>query len=243
MLLDDCHISFLNLNHRTDRLAHMQAELDRVGIVAKRMKGNVFNSFDLSNPKLYTMLQRTPGAIGCHYGQVSIMEESLARKKHAFVMEDDLVFCSDIKERLTHIEGFLNSHPWDIFWLGGTYHTDYPYWHNKSHHQLRQCNCSLNRDYEITEDPRIVRTYGAFSTFAYIVNVNSIEKILRMLEENIHFSIGIDFLFIYLQPQLFTYAFNPGCVKQIDNVSDIGTGITYFSGFSKLGPHWWADKL
>jgi hypothetical protein len=55
-------------------------------------------------------------------------------------------------------------------------------------------------------------------------------------------SMGIDWLFILLQPNLKTYAFNPGCVKQIDNKSDIGDW-TQFSAFSNLGAHWWADTI
>jgi hypothetical protein len=54
---------------------------------------------------------------------------------------------------------------------------------------------------------------------------------------------GIDWLFIYLQPWLNTYAFNPGMVKQIDNQSDIGKGMTIFSNFSKLGKHWYQETL
>jgi len=78
------------------------------------------------------------------------------------------------------------------------------------------------------------RTYGAFCTYAYVVNVKSIEKILNLFDEHLHTSIGIDWLFIKLQPQLKCFAFVPGSVKQMDNKSDIGTGMTIFSGFSKL---------
>jgi hypothetical protein len=91
----------------------------------------------------------------------------------------------------------------------------------------------------------MLRTYGCFSTHAYIVNVNSIEKILNLLDQHIPTSIGIDYSFIKMQPSLKTYSFVPGCIKQMDNQSDIGNGITVYSGFSRLNGteensmYWW----
>jgi hypothetical protein len=64
-----------------------------------------------------------------------------------------------------------------------------------------------------------------------------------MLKQAIRGSIGIDYSFIKLQPYLKTFAFVPGCVKQMDNQSDIGNGMTFFSGFSKLGPYWYQDRM
>ena len=60
---------------------------------------------------------------------------------------------------------------------------------------------------------------------------------------HVSISMGIDWLFILLQPYLKTFAFVPGCVKQMDNLSDIGQGITRFSGFAILGPHWFRDRM
>jgi hypothetical protein len=111
------------------------------------------------------------------------------------------------------------------------------------------CSAQLGRDFEKTSDERIVRTFGAFCTYAYVVNVKSAQKILDLLDSNMHFSIGIDWLFIKLQPQLKTFAFIPGSVKQMDNISDIGTGMTMFSGFSRLNGseansrYWYQEKM
>lgn len=243
LMLNNCYASFVNLDHRKDRLKHMEKELSRIGIQAQRTRGLLPIECQIDSPKVQVMRRRTPGAIGCHFSQVNVMKEALKQDKHAFVMEDDLIFCSDIQERLTHIENFLEGKEWDVFWLGGTFHVNPPYWHKAGHsHQLRDCECSLGKDAETTADPRIMRTYGAFSTFAYIVNKNSIQKILNQFDAHIHTSIGIDWLFIKLQPKLKTFAYVPGCVKQMDNMSDIGNGITKFSGFAMLGPYWWQDR-
>lgn len=243
--LDNCYCSFVNLRHRKDRYAHMLNELSRIGLQAKRFEAIdtsiSINSVNVNPVRVKKMLMRTPGAIGCHFSQVAVMQAAHSAGKHAFVMEDDLVFCGDFLRRIYYIDRFLESHEWDVFWLGGTYHINPAVWHTGTHPDMRESN--IGRDAELTEDPRILRTYGAFSTYAYIVNLSSIPKIIAMLDNKINESIGIDYLFIMLQPYLMTYAFAPGCVKQMDNQSNIGNGMTFFSHFNKLGAHWFADRM
>lgn len=243
MILDHTYCSFINLDHRVDRLNHMQSELSKAKINAVRTRGMLPNEYKGGSAYVQVMQRRTAGAIGCHFSQVAVMQEALKQGKHALVMEDDLVFCDDIQSRLSHITEFTNSNDWDVFWLGSTFHQN-PTWHKSvngvhSHPDMKgKCNCTLNKDVEKTEDERIVRTYGCWSTYAYIVNKNSIEKILAMFDESIHLSMGIDWLFILLQPRLKTFSYMPGCVKQYDNQSDIGKGITKFSAFQNLGRYW-----
>lgn len=243
------YASFVNLDHRDDRLRHMTAELARVGITAVRQRGIPWKETDYQNPKYKVMLNRTPGAIGCHESQCEVMRKAFEIGEHAFVMEDDLIFASDFQERLLYIENFLAGKEWDIFWLGATFHSP-AYWHPIGNSKMPpDCSANLGRDFANTEDPRIKRTYGAFCTYAYIVNYNSIKKVLGLLEKNIHESIGIDWLMVKLQPQMKCYAFVPGSVKQMDNRSDIGNGMTIFSGFRKLNGteensrYWFQDKI
>lgn len=239
---------YLNLDYRTDRGQHMEKEVHKLGIPVTRMPAKLPKDYDSNDPRFQVMLNRTPGALPCHMGQVEIMKEGAAQKKNILVMEDDLVICSDIQERLDYIERFINEQEpeFDIIWLGGTFHVGPPYWHNGLNPLLRESN--LGKDAERTNDPRMIRTYGAFSTFAYIVNYRHIDYILGLLEEHLHTSIGIDYLFIKIQPLLRTFCFVPGCVKQLDIRSDIGQGMTIFSGFAKLNgtiensKYWWADR-
>ncbi len=249
MLLDDCYISFVNMDHRRDRLDHMTAELSRINLNAVRTRGIPWQEVTAPRESIATMLNRTPGAIGCHFSQVSIMKEAKRLGKNAMVLEDDLIFCSDLHARLDYLEGWLSGKEWDVCWLGGTFHSP-AFWHKFGRSGMPpNCSANLGKDCETTDDPRIMRTYGAFSTHAYIVNGKSIDKILTLFDMHIHESIGIDHLFIRLQPQLKCYAFVPGMVKQMDNMSDIGTGMTIFSGFSKLNGtiensmYWWQDKM
>lgn len=241
------YASFVNLDSRPDRLDHMTKELARVDLTASRTRGRLPVEFD--SPKLSVMRNRTPGAIGCHFSQVQVMKDAYAHGNHALVMEDDLIFCSDIHDRLEYISKWTETHEWDVIWLGASFHVP-PFWHPHGRSKMNpDCSANLGRDCETTDDPRMIRTYGAFCTFAYIVNYESIPKILDLFEQHIHESIGIDWLFIKLQPQLKCFSFVPGCVKQMDGQSNIGTGKTIWSGFLKLNGTYensayvWQDKM
>lgn len=238
--ISDCYISYLNLDSRPDRRAQTEDEFKRAGITAVRTRGKLPNEFDLSDSKLQVMKNRTPGAIPCHYGQVEIMKEALRQNKSCIVFEDDIQMCSDIQERFKYIEKWTETHKFDVIWLNGTFHLP-AFWHTGKNPDLR--GAYLNRDAELTDDPRMIRTFGCFSTHAWIINKDSIQKILDLLEENVHLSMGIDWIMIRIQPQLLCYSFVPGCIRQYDNQSNIGNGITYYSSFASLGPHWYADKM
>lgn len=247
-MLDTCYISFCNLDHRLDRLEHMNKELDRVGIEAVRQRSFPWKEIP-PHSKYSLMYNRTPGAIGCLMSQVEVMKKADELLMNAMVLEDDLIFASDVHIRMAYIEDYLEDKSWDIFWLGGTFHSP-AFWHPKGPSGMRpDVSAHLGKDYDHTDDPRIKRTYGAFSTHAYIVNYHSIPKILSLIDKHVHESIGIDHLFLRVQPQLQCFAFVPGTVKQIDNMSDIGNGMTMFSGFSKLNGteensrYWWQDKM
>lgn len=248
-LIQDSYISYVNLDHRTDRIEHMKKQLDRVGLRAIRQRGFPWIETDHMNPKYLTMKNRTPGAIGCFLSQMEVMKKALEVGAHAWVMEDDLVFAADFNERIKYMGDFLDGREWDILWLGATFHSP-AFWHPVGRSGMPpDCSQQLGKDYERTDDPRIMRTYGAFCTYAYIVNKDSVQKVLDMLEDSISSSIGIDFSMIRMQPQLNCFAFVPGSVKQIDNQSDIGSGMTIFSGFSRLNGteensrYWYQDYM
>lgn len=249
-ILDRCYRAFVNMDHRTDRLVHMEKQLSTIGMTAERVRGKPYQEL-MHEKGIKTMLNRTPGAIGCHFSQVQVMENALSQFKHALVMEDDIIFCEDFNSRIDRISDFLDrrgSNEWDVFWLGGTFHSP-AFWHKKGQSGMDpNCSAQLGKDCEVVEG-RFMRTYGAFCTYAYIVNKHSIPKIFDLFDKHLHVSIGIDWLFIKLQPQLKCFAFVPGSVKQMDNQSDIGDGMTIFSGFSKLNgtiensKYWYQERI
>lgn len=248
-MIENLYWGFLNMDHRIDRLEHITKELGKVGIEATRHRGKKPSEYDLNDPKYRVMLNRTPGAIACHEGQVGIMKTAQSLGMHAAVLEDDVVFAIDMQERLSYIDNWSKTHSFDLIWLGGTVHVP-AFWHKIGASGMPP-NCSLQLGYDCraTDDPRMIRTYGAFSTYAYIVNYNSIQKVLDLLGGFMPQTIGIDFSHIALGNKIESYMFVPGCCKQIDNRSDIGTGDTIFSGFSKLNGtlensrYWFQEKI
>jgi len=220
----------------------MQAELDRVGIAAIRHEGIKTKGIEWNRDPYKRMYARTPGAIGCMLGQVEIMEAALAQGKHAFVMEDDLLFCDDFFDRFNIAAEFLDKTEWNILWLGGTVHYPQPWWHTVSHSEMPECHCTLNRDAEATDNQNMYRSYGSFSTHAYIVNYASISNFISELKLGMSTTIGIDYSAIRMAPAMNNYVFLPGMVIQKDNQSDIGNGWTRFSGFKNLGKHWFQKE-
>ena len=149
------------------------------------------------------------------------------------VLEDDAMLCSDFRQRLEYIHDNWHE-PWDIMYLGATYHTDPGgVWHKE-----------LGRDFELTDVKHIHRVYGAFSNQGYVINPDSAGNILDMVESLMAVSRGSDDALIKIQPELNCYSFTPGMVFQIDGQSDIGDGWTRFSHFREsLGPYVWSDRL
>lgn len=253
-LIKDSHIGFVNLDHRSDRLTSMRNQLSKIGLNAVRYAGVLPHERTEEKSVMHAMLRRKQvGALGCYLAQLDIIKDAQSLGKHAWVMEDDVVFCEDFIKRIYYIDHWMHSdtlisefvwqrkmtaipREWDIIWLGGTFHVNPPYWHKDL----------LGKDAETTDDPRMIRTFGSFCTYAYIINRNSIEKVLSLLKERVGDSIGIDHSMIMISPLLKTFAFVPGCCKQYDNLSDQipGSGdITTFSRFEKLGPYWYQERM
>jgi GR25 family glycosyltransferase involved in LPS biosynthesis len=240
-LIDDSYISYVNLEHRIDRFTSINAQLNKHGLRAHRTPGIYPHERTQEKSGMTAMLKRKQvGALGCFLAQMDVMREAYVQDKHAFVLEDDVVFCADLKKRLNYIDKWTETHYWDVIWLGGTFHVNPP-WHHKQ---------DLGRDAECTDDAHMMRTYGSFCTYAYIVNGDSIPHVTHLLEGSYPWSIGIDASFIKLSPQLKTFAFVPGCAKQIDNESDQHAGaFTEFSRFSKLNgtiensAYWFQDYM
>jgi len=174
-MVENLYMGYLNMDHRTDRLNHMNEQLKKTGLQANRHRGKKPNEYNLDDPKYRVMLNRTPGAIACHEGQVEIMKTAQSIKANAMVLEDDLVFCSDFDQRLSYIDEWTKTHSWDIIWLGGTFHVP-AFWHRVGVSGMPpNCSAQLGKDCETTDDERMIRTFGSFCTYAYIVNEKSIQ--------------------------------------------------------------------
>ena len=223
---------YINLKANPERAAATVAELSRAGISAERFEARTGDQYD--GPQDAIAKYATAGSIGCTLSHVCLIEQA-SKRGHGIVgiVEDDVVLCDDFQERLQYIEENFRK-PWDMFFFGGTYHTD-PTWHKDTP--------GLGRDFELTDTRHIVRTYGTWCSYAYLLNCRSAGKVLDAVRKNMHRSTAIDHLFILIEPELQCYGFTPGMAIQRDGWSTITHAYTEFSGFLPLGPHIWAKRL
>jgi GR25 family glycosyltransferase involved in LPS biosynthesis len=103
MLLDDCHIAYINLAHRKDRREHMEKELGRVGIKAERFEAISTKGPEWNRYPYRVMFNRTRGAIGCALSQMAVMEKAYELGRSCIVLEDDLIFATDCLKRFEYI--------------------------------------------------------------------------------------------------------------------------------------------
>ena len=222
---------YVNLSHRTDRVKHISGQLERVGLLAQRFNALRKEDYD-GPPEDVAQMQGTPNTIGQWLSMMALWRSIIGTDTLLGVLEDDALLAVDMCKRLQYIEDHFNL-PFDIFFLGATFHADKAVWHPE-----------LDRDFEFTQIKHIVKVFGAFSNQGYITNPDSAEKILSMMQERMPYSRGSDHALIQIQPQLNCFCFVPGMVFQIDGQSDIGDGITRFSAFREsLGEYVWADRL
>jgi len=186
--LDNIHAQYINLSTKPERNEHMIKELNKAGINATRFEAYSWKDlWDNATPEqrynwgYMHNIRKTPGAIGAWQSMISVMENALAQDKHCMIFEDDVIIASDIQDRFPIIFDFLNKNPdFDIFWMGGHYHWE-PEWHKSingkhTHHEIKGlCSCTLNKDWELTDNPWINRTYGAFSTMGWLINKDKIQ--------------------------------------------------------------------
>lgn len=230
IVIDKIQWHYINLSHRADRRAHIKQQLDKAGILARRFEALRKEDYRGLGRDVAQM-QSTPNTIGNWLSHTAV----IAKGKPGNViglLEDDALICSDLQKRMKYIEENFNL-PWDIFFLGATFHDDEGVWHPE-----------LGRDHELTSVRHIVRTYGAFSNQGYLVNGKSAARILAMMRQLMPKSRGSDHALIQMQPFLNCYCFVPGMVFQIDGPSDVAEGVTKFSNFlTRLGPYCWTDTL
>lgn len=240
MQVDRIDWHYVNLSQRVDRNAHALEQFAKHSIKATRF--NAYRPEDWSNSpsKVNRMLNRTPGAIGCYMSQMALIELSHRSGNIVAVCEDDVTFCDDLLLRLeyiaSHEKHFID---WDLFYLGATFHVPGKWYLSP------ECKSWKHKgaDIALTTDPRILRTFGIWGTYCYLVNPIRALRVYKLFDANVHLSHGIDHLAIIIGPQLNTYCFVPGCVWQYDNQSNIGNSITHFSHFKKLGPYTWTDRM
>ncbi|MCB1712942.1 MAG: glycosyltransferase family 25 protein, partial [Candidatus Riesia sp.] len=116
----------LNLKNRTDRMIHMDDQFSIIGVEYERF--DAVNGRDLSEEEItvchddFKTKDQARGAQGAIKTHRSVLKDAIDNDYEKIaVFEDDLVFCSDFKDRF---EYYVSSVPndWDIMYLGCHYH-------------------------------------------------------------------------------------------------------------------------
>jgi GR25 family glycosyltransferase involved in LPS biosynthesis len=237
--IDDIDWYYINLASRPDRSAHARDQFSRHGITAHRFEALTPDDWRGDPARTALMRAKTPGAVGCYLSQMRLIQLAENSGRIVAVCEDDVCFCDDLLRRLEHIAEHL-TWDWDIFYLGATFHVPGQWCHREGCAEWG----SIGVDVEPTDDPRILRTYGIWGTYAYLVNPKNAANVYRLFDDNVHRARGIDDLAIILGPRLNAYCFVPGCAWQYDDWSNIRVGgYTRFSNFKSLGPYVWTDRM
>lgn len=231
---------YVNLDSRPDRRAHAEAQFAEQGIHARRFEAHVPSDWLGQPHKIERMKNRTPGAIGCYMSQCGVIAQGVGTDRVIAVCEDDVCFAPDLKDRLQYIEDHL-TWDWDIIYLGATFHVPGKWCDDPQCHSWGVKYGGL--DAIPTDDKHIMRVFVMWGTYAYLVNGRNAHKVLDLLDENCSQSDGIDHNFMILGDKLNAFCFVPGMAWQYDNRSNIGNGDTIFSGFKKLGPYVWTDRM
>ena len=103
------HLYYINLDYRTDRKAHVEEELKKIGIPSESIQR--FSAIKPANGN---------GAIGCTMSHLRCLQQAKeAGWDHLCIVEDDIQFL-DPPLFVKQMNQFLENHPvWDVVLLGG----------------------------------------------------------------------------------------------------------------------------
>jgi len=99
------NVFYINLEHRADRKAHVESQLQSIGLVGER-----FNAIQMSN-----------GAIGCSLSHLKLLQDAYKNNlDHILIVEDDILFL-DPELFKTQLNRFFELHGnnWDVVLFAG----------------------------------------------------------------------------------------------------------------------------
>ena len=104
------HVFYINLDKRPDRKAHVQEELNKVGLKNNAIR---FKAVEMKN-----------GAVGCTLSHLRILKDALSHQlSHVLIVEDDIqflnpdIFVSKFNDTMESL--VIQDKPWDVILLGG----------------------------------------------------------------------------------------------------------------------------
>ena len=196
------HTLYINLTHRTDRLAEVVAELEKKGICGTR-----FNAIKTAN-----------GAIGCSISHLKCLEEAESKNwPYVFICEDDITFLNPELVR-TNVNLFCNKFDdnWDMLILGGN---AVPPYQPIENYAVRLTNCQTTTGYIVNR-----RFYKPL--------INNIREGIALFMRNQFDKkqYAIDIYWKRLQPIYEWYMIVPPTVIQREGFSDVESRHTNYAG-------------
>ena len=209
------HTLFINLDHRTDRLVHVKAELNKIGVEGERV-----NAVKLAQ-----------GAIGCTMSHIKCVE--MAKKRdwpHVFICEDDITFTNP-SLFLENIKKFHENKElnWDVLIIGGN---NVPPYQKVHPYCARVLNCQTTTGYIVKRE-------------LYDVLIDNfkggVQKLMKNPTNKREFA--IDIYWKRLQMQYYWYIIMPATVTQYENYSDIeGRELNYDKLLLDTDKEWYVKR-
>lgn len=207
----------ISLERSKERRASVTAECRRVGLSFDFF--NAIDKNDLVLPELSfklagadTPIKKTNalGALACMMSHVEALKMFLKTDYgHAFIIEDDVMFCDDFANRIKYIVSLIKNDDFyfDILPLGGHFPCDTP--------------GDIGRHAESTRWTRMYRVNRLSGSYGYVLNRDVAAFIVR----NATYNYGMDeFLSNFVYERFRSYAFLPFPVGHKEGKSEI-TGV------------------
>lgn len=196
------HVLYINLDHRTDRLVHVQRELEKIGV-----KSGV----------RFSAVKMAAGNVGCTISHIRCIE--LAKRNewpYVFICEDDITFTNPAV-LLNSLSKFIESgEQWDVLVIGGN---NCPPYIQTAEHYARVMNVQTTTGYIVKKE---------YYDILYDNYREGLAKLMREPEKKKQFSIDIYWKLLQQQDKWFMIL--PLTVIQYYDYSDIEERVTDYSG-------------
>jgi len=195
------HTLFINLEHRNDRLEHVQEELNKIGVVGER-----FNAIKVKS-----------GAVGCTMSHIKCLEIAKERGyEQVFICEDDITFMDPTLFKKNLKQFYDNKDiQWDVLIVGGNC---VPPYMKVSDYCVRVMNCQTTTGYIVKKD------------FYDVLIKNFKEGVAKLMKDPTKKrDFAIDIYWKVLQKQNYWYMLTPATVTQYENFSDIEERTTNYN--------------
>jgi len=195
---------FINLDHRIDRLRHLEGQFEAMGISGER----------------FPAIQMANGAVGCTLSHIKCLEMAKQREwSHVFICEDDITFTNPglLKRQMSELAKMTGSGlAWDILIIGGNNVPPYQEIEG-TEYIVRVSNIQTTTGYIV----------GAHYYDALIANYKEgLGKLLR--EPGRKREYAVDIYWKSLQQTGIWLFFNPPTVTQYSDYSDIEEKVTNY---------------